>query len=512
MTVAASPRTRAAIRFLHPVPVGPREPAREILRKLQAGGNPHFTAGTYDLTTLPNNIVLANSLRITGDGSDRVTINIAPAAGVGPGIGDDLFLFRGSEFYMSGVKWVGERVAVAMTGLTTRVERFEVEDCAFEDTSAGIKLDTTSASAGTELGVVRFNRNVCRNVNSGVALRLGNGSASAAHDIPIDYFEAFDNDLETLDKYGIVCNYDDTDAAYEYANPASFAHVARNRIVDLQGRAGSSVTGFGINCTACRRVLVEGNYLEAVIKGDRVNIEAIYNKAPDFSAIGNMIVDCDGDQGAIAAKGEDAGAVVNIIANTIIARSMAMLNGIWGQSLNANIVGNDIRGRFTNSPIKTGGSAAADNLRIEGNELVSDGSSGEGSHGIRVDISAAHLVVKGNRIRRIADSDGSWRGILVTLGDGEAVEDPIFVDNIIAREGAGTETLIGIELAPHASGPITDPQILRNHALNLDTFVSLITAACTGTVLIQGNSEVGVTTDVNNAAASTVDAQFNSWD
>lgn len=485
---------------------------KRILESLENGGLIYFEPGTYDLTDIPSSTELLNDLVIIGSHRNLVTLQVGVSPGEdAPGIGTDCFVFHGENFYMSGMKITGDRVGFSMQGLADRVEKFEIENCWFQDTSAGIKLDTVTATSGTELGIVRFNNNICRNVNSGVALRLGGGSDDVAYDIPVDYFEAIGNDLETVDKYGIVCNYDDIEAGYTYAKPTSYLLVARNRIKDVEGRGSSTVTGFGINVSATPQVSVIGNHLEDINKGVRNNIEPIYTKAPRVICSENVIVNCDGDQGCIALKGGTSGESVLVSNNLIIANhASGALNGIWVQNENCFIVGNDLRGTFSNSAIRTQSSAPYQNLRIENNEIYCD--AGGGSHGIRIDTTVNRLAIKGNRIRRETEASGTWRCILITLGDGEAVADPVIADNILIAEGGSGEEVIGIELAPHASGAITDPQILNNRALDLTTFINLITANCTGTVMIQGNSEVGVTTDVNDDVTNTIDEQFNSWD
>lgn len=487
--------------------------AADILAAMQAGGHLHFAAGSYSLSGLAADQVLSNALRITGAGRDLVTITVA---GASESLATECFLLR-ANLFCSGVTFSSGGVVFSIEGLDAAIAEIVIEDCGFANVGAAIVHNSiASLNVSASLGRVLFNRNLVRECNSGVALRLGDGGQTVAQDIPITFFQANYNDLETLDKYGIVCNYDSALPSGSYVD--SYAEAIGNRIVDLQGRSGSSVTGFGINLSSCREVLISGNYLRDIALGDRVDLEPIYSKSPRSTICNNIIIDGGENQTAIAAKGDDAAAVpsaavseaVHIFGNTIIGvTDGAILNGIWVQGSNVYVHDNIIKGLIGNSAIRTQSTTPATNLRIENNEI--DHASPAGAHGIRVDTSVNNLQIRGNRIRATAGTTGTFRSILAQVASGETIDNAVIADNVIIKDGySGTQ--IGIEIDKDAGATVTAPQILRNHGDGLDTFISLVDQALDGSVRVMGNTEVGVTTDVSNASTSTVEEAFNSWD
>lgn len=501
-----------------PVEITPDTPINTIIDRMQAGGYLRVRAGVYDLSAMPNDTVLANPLRMKGDGASEVVFTVGgPAQGF-----QERALVRNS-LYLEGISFIDGAIPFSIQGLDTTIDTIQIRSCAASNITALIHHDSTSPNPAARVTNLDFSDNVITNCNSGVHMRMGSGGVNPI--VLVEYGRFNNNYITTADKYGIVVGIDNPQTPWTLEG---YATAAGNRFRDIEGRSGSTVTGFGLNLSAYKEWHAYNCLFQDMAAGDRVALEPLYSKSLRTHVSECIFVDCHDQEGggAVSNKADDNGQICEIFdvegctfLNTDTANKR-MRYAIWIEGSNTYVKDCIFRGAIR-SCIATSGVTDISHINMQDcmGRMQDCGGSESGVPYRSLTFFNCNrnnmegVVYKGNDVTALDSTvaGNPYRMLQLDVGSGETVNSPVIQGNILRKAAAMTNTAVGIRLNKSAGGVLSDAQILDNHFDALDTGIELSGTALDGTTRIRLNSEVGVTTDVNNASASTLDEALNSW-
>lgn len=506
--------------FVKPTTVNPSFSASEIQTRMENGGEIIFAPGNYDLSSIPNGTLLNSALRLTGPGRDLATITL----GGTPQAFIERFVLRNS-LYMTGLTWVNGGELFSVQGLLGTIAEIEIRDCGFDNIQSALFHDDTAPSATARIDWIDFSGNVVTNCNSGVHLRGGLGGASNVLLVERGRFN--NNRLETIDKYGIVVNYDNPQTPSYTLE--SYAEAIGNTLIDVQGRSGSTATGFGVNLTAYKRWSVTDGYFFDFQKGDRTALEPVYSKSLSTSVSDCWFIDCHDEEGggAVSNKADDNGQIAELFEVSDChfinsdSANKRMRYGVWVEGSNTRIQNCEFRGAMRGC-IVTAGASTKSGLTVQGcvASLNDCGGSESGVPYRALSFVAVNrnltfgVVVQSNVVTALDGSVGGgspFRAITLDLDSGETLLDPLIKGNTVRKDSAMTNLAVAVFLNKDAGGTLQEAQIVENYFDGVDFAIQLVGTALDGTTRIRKNDETGVGTDVDNQSASTVDEALNSW-